>query len=245
MKVFNQILSFLWRCWFVFLAVIATIFIGLLFVYPFSFFPNKINTTYYFQRVWAKIIYFGSGNSIKKHDYKEITAEHPYVVISNHTSMMDIMLMFILNKKPMVFVAKKELLNLPVFGLIFKRVSILVDRKDPKSRMKVFRACSMALREGKSVCIFPEGGVPDESVVLKEFLDGPFAISIMNKVPLVTLTFCGMKQILPYAYFRGRPGKVHVFFNQALETNRLNKTHIQEVKGTCYDLIKGSLLRCK
>ena len=120
-----------------------------------------------------------------------------------------------------------------------------MDRSSPESRKRVYKKSKKRLDKGLSVCIFPEGGVPDESVVLKEFLDGPFAISIMNKVPLVTLTFCGMKQILPYAYFRGRPGKVHVFFNQALETNRLNKTHIQEVKGTCYDLIKGSLLRCK
>lgn len=241
----KQILSFLWRCWFVLVSVFATIFIGVMLVLPFSVNPKHFKTAYFFERLWAKFIFYGSGLSIEKQGFKEIDADHPYVIISNHTSMMDIMLMFILNKQPMVFVGKKELLNLPVFGFIFKRMNITVDRKDSGSRIQVFREAKKCISEGKSICIFPEGGVPDEEIFLQEFLDGPFAIAIMNKVPLVTTTVCGMKEILPYAYFRGKPGKVKVILNQVLDCSRLNKTHIPEVKETSYGLIYRSLKKCE
>ncbi|MDO5655003.1 MAG: lysophospholipid acyltransferase family protein [Flavobacteriaceae bacterium] len=244
MTILHKILSLAWRIWFVIMAALATLFIGVLFVLPLSCFPKYFKTAYYFERLWAKMIFFGSGLRIKKAGFIEIESNHPYVVISNHTSMMDIMLMLILHPKPMVFVGKKELISLPVFGFIFKRMNITVDRKDAKSRIQVFRDAKRCISEGKSICIFPEGGVPHEDILLNDFLDGPFAIAIMNGVPLITMTICGMKEILPYAYFRGKPGKVIVSVNQVLETDRLNKTHIPEIKQTCYHLIRINLMRC-
>lgn len=245
MSLLHKIGSFLWRCWFVLISIFATLFVGVLLVLPFSFNPKHFRIAYFFERIWAKVIFFGSGLSLKKHDFQKINAAHPYVVIANHTSMMDIMLMFILNEKPMVFVGKRELLNLPVFGYIFKRLNITVDRSNPGSRIQVFREAKKCIAEGKSICIFPEGGVPDEEIFLKEFLEGPFAIAIMNKVSLITMTFCGMKKILPYAYFRGKPGRVDVFLNQILDTERLNKNHIEEVKETSYELIYKTLQKCE
>ena len=237
----NKILSFLWRLWFYTLASISTLTIGLFLVLPFSLREKDFPIAYFFERLWAKIIFYGSGLSIKKHGFTSLASAHPYVIISNHTSMMDIMLMFIINEKPMVFVGKKELITLPVFGFIFSRLNIVVDRKDPNSRSKVIRQSIRNVKLGKSICIFPEGGVPDESIVLDEFLDGPFAIAILNKVPLITVTICGLKEILPYDYYKGGPGQVEVYLNQILETERLNKTHILEIKETCYDLIHDQL----
>lgn len=233
--------SFLWRCWFVFVAALSTVFIGGLLVLPFTIDPKHFKTAYFFERWWAKFIFYGSGLRLQKKGFTKENFASPYVIIANHTSMMDIMLMLIVNKDPMVFVGKKELLDLPVFGFVFKRMNITVDRSDSNSRIQVFRDAKRCIAEGKSICIFPEGGVPDEDIFLKEFLDGPFAIAVMNKVPLITTTICGMKKILPYAYFRGGPGKVKLYLNQILETDRLNKSHIEEIKTTSYDLIFRTL----
>lgn len=236
-------MSFLWRCWFVVLATFATLSIGLFLVFPFTFREKDFSKAYYFERLWAKVIFYAAGLKLVKKEFPHSETSHPYVIISNHTSMMDIMLMLILNKKPMVFVGKKELMNFPVFGMIFSRMNIVVDRSNPNSRSQVIRASVKNIQLGRSICIFPEGGVPDKTVVLDEFLDGPFAIAILNKVPLITITICGLKEILPYDYFSGKPGTVEVYFNQSMETSRLNKSHIPEIKATCHDLIYQQLKR--
>lgn len=202
------------------------------------------NTPYFFLRLWSKIVMYGSGIRFNRNNFDISNLKAPYVIIANHTSVMDIMLMFILNKQPMAFVGKAELLKLPIFGYIFKKLHIMVNRDDAKSRMKVFRACSHKLQKGICVCIFPEGGVPEEETFLDNFLDGPFAIALMNKVPLVTSTICGMKEILPFAYFRGKPGTANVYLNEITQTENLNKKDIQLLKEKSYQLINKQLKKC-
>jgi 1-acyl-sn-glycerol-3-phosphate acyltransferase len=58
--------------------------------------------------------------------------------------------------------------------IFYKRTCILVDRGCSKSRLKVFNEAQKRLDRGLSVCIFPEGGVPDdESLLLDTFKDVP------------------------------------------------------------------------
>ena len=110
--------------------------------------------------------------------------------VANHTSMTDIMLMLAVNKKPFVFVGKVELAKIPLFGYFYKRTCILVDRANSKSRMAVFERAQKRLNSGLSICIFPEGGVPDdESIVLDEFKDGAFRIAIEHQLPIVPIVF--------------------------------------------------------
>ena len=87
------------------------------------------------------------------------------MLVSNHTSMLDIMLMLRVSKNPFVFIGKKELVNIPLFGFFYKRVCILVDRESAKSRTAVYRRAQKRLQQGLSICIFPEGRVPEEHIV--------------------------------------------------------------------------------
>jgi 1-acyl-sn-glycerol-3-phosphate acyltransferase len=68
-----------------------------------------------------------------------------HMIVANHTSMIDIMLMLYITKYPVVFVGKKELSNIPLFGFIYKRTCILVDRNDSKSRRNVYKSAQQKL----------------------------------------------------------------------------------------------------
>jgi 1-acyl-sn-glycerol-3-phosphate acyltransferase len=90
-------------------------------------------------RIWAKIILTGMGFNYKISGAAIFEEGKSYVLVANHTSMTDIMLMLVLVKNhPFVFVGKKELAQIPIFGFIYKRVCILVDRNSSKSRFQVF-----------------------------------------------------------------------------------------------------------
>ena len=157
--------------------------------------------------------------------------------VANHTSMTDIMLMFYATKNPFVFIGKKELAKFPLFGYIYKRTCILVDRSNAKSRVEAFRRAEKRLNEGLSICIFPEGGVPDDlNLVLDEFKDGAFRLAIEHQIPIAPMTFHDNKKRFPYALFRGGPGKMRVKVHNllatqgmVLEDRRTLKTQTREV----------------
>lgn len=140
------------------------------------------------------------------------------MLVANHTSMTDIMLMLYLSRNPFVFVGKKELAKIPLFGFFYKRTSILVDRANPRSRREVFEMAQNKLNRGLSVCIFPEGGVPDEKIILDGFKDGAFRLAIEHGIPVIPMTFHDNKKRFSYIFFSGGPGKLRVRIHDEIPT---------------------------
>ncbi len=192
-------------------------------------------------RIWARGILLGMGFNYKVEREQEIEKHKSYMLVANHTSMIDIMLMLAIARNPFVFVGKKELSKIPIFGFFYKRTCILVDRNSPKSRMEVYDRAQKRLSQGLSICIFPEGGVPDESVVLDEFKDGAFRLAIEHKIPIVPMTFADNKKRFSYTFFSGSPGllraKVHFF----IETKDKILNDKKEVKDQARMLILNQL----
>lgn len=123
-----------------------------------------------------------------------------YMLVANHTSMLDIMLMLVISRNPFVFVGKKELESIPIFGFFYKRVCIMVDRENVRSRTRVYRRAQRRLDQGLSICIFPEGGVPEEDIVLDKFKDGAFKMAIAHKIPVVPMTFLDNKKRFSFTF---------------------------------------------
>ena len=171
---------------------------------------------------------------------KKIDRKKQYVVISNHTSIMDIMLPCILfPHHPLCYVGKKELVKIPIFGTIYKRICVMVDRSSARSRADVYRRCAEKMEEGNSIVIFPEGGVPDDtSILLDEFKDGPFILSTKHQSPIAVFTFIGLKEMFPFDNSKGHPGKVKVYFNDIMEPSASQK----DMKTQAFNEIKKTLL---
>ncbi|NRB59504.1 MAG: 1-acyl-sn-glycerol-3-phosphate acyltransferase [Winogradskyella sp.] len=172
-------------------------------------------------RFWAKFILIGMGFSYKIKTKQKPKTGESYMFIANHTSMTDIMLMLASVKNPFVFVGKKELANIPLFGFVYKRTCILVDRSSAKSRQAVFLRAQRRLKQGLSICIFPEGGVPDEEIILDDFKDGAFRLAINHQIPIVPMTFYDNKKRFSYTFFSGGPGRMRVKIHEFLDTKDL------------------------
>ncbi len=197
-------------------------------------------------RIWAKCILYGSGFYYRVENEQQLESHKSYMFVANHTSMADIMLMLAVVKHPFVFVGKKELSKIPLFGFFYKRTCILVDRGSQKSRMEVFNRAEKRLKQGLSICIFPEGGVPsDESILLDTFKDGAFRLAIEHQIPIVPMTFADNKERFSYTFFSGSPGlmrvKVHSFVSTIGKTIE-NKKDIKEIKEKVWGVIHHQLL---
>jgi|TARA_B100000767_G_scaffold271992_1_gene298753 1-acyl-sn-glycerol-3-phosphate acyltransferase len=156
--------------------------------------------------------------------------------------MTDIMLMLYTTKKPFVFVGKKELSKIPLFGFFYKRTCILVDRNDARSKLEVFNSVQKRFNMGLSVCIFPEGGVPDDmDILLDNFKDGAFRLAIEHKIPVAPMTFHDNKKRFPFAFFSGSPGKMRVKIHKIFLTNTLKVEDKRNLRNQTRNLILGEL----
>ncbi|MES2747170.1 MAG: lysophospholipid acyltransferase family protein [Bacteroidota bacterium] len=223
----------LWRVWFyVVMGAIIVVLFPLLFI---SILSEKFYPMFFMlARLWAKGVLYGSGFYYTIEREQETISGKSYMFVANHTSMTDIMLMLVVVKNPFVFVGKKELAKIPLFGFFYKRTCILVDRKSSKSRMAVFARAQKRLNQGLSICIFPEGGVPDESILLDEFKDGAFRLAIEHQIPIVPITFPDNKKRMSYTFLSGSPGimraKVHHFVDTSGKKPEDKKAVSDEVR---------------
>ena len=211
-------------------------------VYSLSFKKSHFKYAYFFIRLWCMAMFYGMGFRYRMHylTEKRVKRDRHYVIIANHTSMMDVMLPCILfPHHPIVYVGKKELVKIPIFGTIYKRICVMVDRSSAKSRADVYRKCAERMEEGDSVVIFPEGGVPDDtSVVLDSFKDGAFTLSTKYQFPIAVFTFVGLKEMFPFDSGKGYPGTADVYLNDILFPEGKTASDLKEAS---YQLIYDTL----
>jgi len=243
MMLLKKIAWFFWKIWFYTLILIVILVLS-----PFLIVSLSTDKFYRFffilARIWAHCVFYGTGFTKKVVVKQKFDPKRSYMLTANHTSMMDIMLMLILVKNPFVFVGKKELAKLPIFGYFYKKACILVDRSSAVSRQRTMIMAAEKLAKGLSVCIFPEGGVPnDESVILDEFKDGAFRLAIDFEIPVVPMTFIGLKKMFPFRFFAGHPGKVLIYQHQFVETKGLCQRDKPELKDQVRELILKPLLK--
>lgn len=240
MRLFKYLFWILYRIWFhilVALPIIVLFPLLLVSILKESWYP------YFFKlaRVWAKFILTGMGFVWRIEREQTPETNKSYMFVANHTSMADIMLMLVSVKNPFVFVGKKELAKIPLFGFFYKRTCILVDRNSEKSRKAVFLRAQRRLKQGLSICIFPEGGVPEEHIVLDTFKDGAFRLAINHQTPIVPMTFLDNKKRLSYTFFSGGPGKMRVKIHPFIETKGLTIQDTKQVNEKTRKLILKTL----
>ena len=196
--------------WFYLLAVIPVPFL-----FPFLaialIFPKGYSFVFWVARnIWAPIILCGSGFYTKIRYTKPLPKGTSYVLVANHTSYIDPFVMLRVSKNPFVFVGKKELVKIPIFGYLYKRAAIMVNRSDKKSRWEVYGRAEKKLALGYSICIFPEVSYEDDTVFLNPFKRGAFKIAIDHQLPVVPMVFYDCKRKHPWHPNFGYPGELRV-----------------------------------
>ncbi len=241
MNFFKNSFRFFWRIWFY-----SWVFFSILVVLPVLFIiisnEKYYKTFYKIARVWGKTILFVMGFTPEITAEEEIEPDKSYMFIANHASLVDIMLMLVAAKNPAVFVGKKELVKLPVFGYVFRKTSIWVDRSSLKSRKEVYERAQHKLNRGLSIIIFPEGLVPEEDIILSEFKNGAFRLAIEHQIPIVPMTFLDVKKRFPWPFFSGWPGKLRVKIHPFIQTKGLTLNDLESIKRQSYDIIYNELV---
>ncbi len=154
MKIISKFLLVIWRIWFYFLTSIPVILLSPIWLVS-LFVPNGYSFIFWLARnLWAPFVLFGCGFYVSKVNFfKE--PDQNYILVANHSSYIDVMVMFRMSSTPFVFVGKKELVKIPIFGFLYKRAVIMVDRSSSKSRFGVYERADEVIEKGFNLCIFP------------------------------------------------------------------------------------------
>ncbi len=169
--------------------------------------------------------------------------EKCYIFCPNHFSYLDIPAMG-LNPVDSIFVGKSDMERIPLFGFMYRKLHITVDRQSLKSRYSTLVRSKEALQEGKNLVIFPEGGIlTTEPPRMTRFKDGAFRAAIEQQIPIVPVTIPYNWIILPDYTFLPRRHLMKVIFHEPIETTGRTIRDIQALKEETYQVIEQELKR--
>ena len=171
----------------------------------------------------------------------------PYVVVSNHESFADILLISHLPFE-MKWLSKVEILKIPFIGWMMRMAGdIPVKRGFGPSAMEAMERCRESLRNRVSVIFFPEGTRSVDGTMLP-FKDGAFRLAIEAGVPILPLAVAGTGTALPKHDWRFNPARAVVEVLPPIETSGLTqddlpalKARVREVITTARDALRARL----
>ncbi len=184
-------------------------------------FSHQIYTRLYFGLTFVRFKIEGLEN---------IDLKQPYIIVSNHLTALDFMINARAYPSVYKFLAKKELVKVPLFGFIVRKLCVLVDRSSGSSRSSSMKYLHRTLEEGYSVFVYPEGTRNTTSDPLLPFHKGAFRIAIESGKPIAIQTILGVKKISNQASGLDLwPGTVRIIWSKPIETAGLTMADVEDL----------------
>ncbi|MGB7878421.1 MAG: lysophospholipid acyltransferase family protein [Ilumatobacteraceae bacterium] len=160
----------------------------------------------------------------------------PYVVVSNHESFVDILLISHLPTE-MKWMSKIEILRIPLVGWMMRLArDIPLERGDAESIAKAMEASRERLSTNVSVMIFPEG-TRSKTGELRPFKTGAFRLAIEAQVPILPLAVYGTRDALRKHDWRLGNAEAEVRVLEPISTEGLTMDDVQSLSDQVRDVI--------
>jgi 1-acyl-sn-glycerol-3-phosphate acyltransferase len=162
-----------------------------------------------------------------------------YVIVSNHQSLVDILVVFTLFAH-FKWVSKSEIFQVPLIGWNMSlNQYVPLERGRKTSIRKMYSACERHLKLGSSVFLFPEG-TRSTTGKMRDFKEGAFVLAKRLEVPVLPIVINGSKNAVPKnsLNFHGRT-HVHVEILDAVNPEQFNTTSVSELTCQIKEMIRS------
>ncbi len=183
----------------------------------------------------VKVVYSGLDN---------IDPQQTYMIIANHKSFLDIYAIFSCRALHCLFVAKRELTKIPIFGTVLQRSgSIIIDRGNRRQAIASLQTQGKVLQKQRtSIVIFAEGTRLPASVRLGKFKKGGFVLASQLGLPILPLTISNSGNLQPKGKIAIKPGTITMTFSPPIATpTSYNKDEIEKVMEATRKAIESNL----
>lgn len=203
--------------------------------------PKRTINLFKIINIWMDAFFFFIGVKRIFKGEEHFKRGENYIVICNHNSFMDVPLTSPGIPGPNKTIAKIEMSRVPVFGTIYKSGSVLVDRKDERSRKKSYVRMKQILDMGLHMCIYPEGTRNKTSQPLQRFHDGAFKLAVDTGKSIIPAVIFNTGIVMPRnKTFYIWPHPVEMHFLQPISP--LNKTS-EQLKQEAFEVMKEYYVR--
>ena len=175
---------------------------------------------------------------------REFTLEknQQYILCANHFSYLDIPALGLF-PLPFKFVGKIQLSKIPLFGIMYNKIHVTVNRSNYKSRASSLVKARVEMAKGFNMGFFPEGGIIlKQYPKLEPFKDGAFRLAVETDTPIVPITFLDNYSILPDDDILNMKRRAcRIIYHQPIYPNKEVNDPIKQLKQEVFRVIQTTL----
>jgi 1-acyl-sn-glycerol-3-phosphate acyltransferase len=188
------------------------------------------NIVFYFLRFWAHVWFPAVGIIVRK-TWKAPKSQEPCIYLANHSSYLDAALAVKVMPLPFRPLGKSELSKIPLFGLIYSRSVVPVNRGTAKGRAQSMRDMLYMIRRNVSLLIFPEGTTNETEQPLLPFHSGAFRIAVETQTPIRPVLYVDNHARLAKIKFLSlNPGPCRVVFLPLVPVKGMTMEDVPQLK---------------
>lgn len=204
------------------------------------------NLIYRWCMLWGDTWFFLIG--IRHRNIYEVPHDRskPYIFVANHISYLDAPVIVKTIRQPVRVLGKIEMTRIPIFGYIYKKAIVTVDRSSATHRARSVRVLKSVLKKQVSIFIFPEGTFNLSHRPLKEFYDGAFRIAIETQTPIKPVLFLDAYDRMHYkSVFSLEPGKSRSVFLDEIPVENYSMKEIGLLRNKVFEIMETRLKEYK
>lgn len=174
---------------------------------------------------------------------KENIPDEAVLFVGNHRSYFDILILYVQCKRLTGFVAKDSMEKIPSLRVWMRYLYCLfLDRKDPRAGMKTILQAIEYVKQGVSICIFPEGTRNDgEELTMLPFKEGSFKIATKTGCPIVPVAINNSAEIFESHMPKVKKTHVVVEYLTPIDPKALSKEEQKVIGAKCQKMIEDTI----
>jgi 1-acyl-sn-glycerol-3-phosphate acyltransferase len=230
---------YVWLIFFPLVLILTVVFSSLTII--FSMLVDSNFASRVFAVTWAKWLAWLTPISVTVLGAENASRGRSYVVVSNHQSMYDILVIYGWLALDLKWVMKQELRKMPAIGIGCEKAGhIFVDRKNPKRAREALEEALQRLGNGIGILFFAEGTRSMDGRLLP-FKKGAFRTAIEQQLPLLPVTVVGTRAILPNKTLSLFPGRAQLVIHPAIETGGMELSQMDDLMNASKKAIASAL----
>jgi 1-acyl-sn-glycerol-3-phosphate acyltransferase len=198
--------------------------------------PKRSRLMHGIFHVWMSVFFFLTGIRLKVRGKENFKRGENYIVVFNHNTLMDVPVSVPFMPGGNKTIAKIEMAKIPVFGMFYKRGSVLVDRKNEESRKLSYIKMKEVLEMGLHMCIYPEGTRNKTAQPLQRFHDGAFRLAMDSGKSILPALIFNSSKVLPRKTFFFWPAAIGLHYLPPVNPNDFPSA--EKLKEFVFNLMK-------
>lgn len=220
---------------------LSTLFYGTLCMLFLLFLPPK-RVNRFIPVWWARTNLALIPATVAVHGREHIDPEQSYIIVANHLSHIDILMLYAQPDFDLRFVMKQELRKVPVIGIACAGLGhVYIDRANRHAALHALEEAKVRLgADGASIIFFPEG-TRSKDGRLHAFKKGAFVTAKDMNLPILPVTLRGSDDVLPAKTLGLLPGRTELIVHRPISAEQVSLASADDLMAQAREIIAGAL----